>query len=102
MKPVPKKEKAVSFGKKLSFNPQMWHVMDVQKYGDSVIITEVCKATTQCPDILMRTLIQKGGEIIHTSMIVMPRVNIWQQKDNNGNDYVEFTLNSTSNLKRGY
>ena len=81
------KPKPVSMGKEITPN-DMWKTMSIKQFGATYVITEVCNA---CIHSLVRTITEKAGEVIHTSMTVVPNFTVKDAKNNNGDAIVVFT-----------
>jgi len=85
--PKEEKPKAVTLGKELTPN-DMWKTMSIKQFGTTYVITEACNA---CTHSLVRTITERAGEPIHTSMTVVPNFTIKDAKNNAGDAIVVFT-----------
>ena len=81
------KPKPATMGKEITPN-DMWKTMSIKQFGATYVITEACNA---CTHSLVRTVTEKAGEVIHTSMTVVPNFTIKDAKNHEGNDIVVFT-----------
>ena len=85
-KPAPVKF-TVTLGKEVTPN-EIWKTMSIKQFGTTHVITEVCNA---CTHSLVRTITQKAGEVVHTSMTLVPNFTVKDAKNSNGDDIVVFT-----------
>ena len=86
-KKIEEKPKAVTLGKELTPN-NMWKTMSIKQFGVTYVITEACNA---CTHSLVRTVTEKAGEVIHTSMTVIPNFTVKDIKNHDGDAIVVFT-----------
>lgn len=69
----------------------MWKVMSIRQFGTTYVITEATNAGIHS---LVRTVTEKAGEVIHTSMTVVSNFAVKEMKDADKNDIVVFTRGS--------
>lgn len=81
------KNGSVSIGTELTPNA-MWQTMSIQNFGTTFVITQATNAGIHS---LVRTVTQKAGEVIHTSMTVVPNYCVKEVTDAKKNVKVVFT-----------
>ena len=87
VKPDKAKNGSVSVGTELTPN-DMWQTMSIQTFGITTVITQATNAGIHS---LVRTVTQKAGEVIHTSMTVVPNYGVKEVTDAKKNVKVVFT-----------
>ena len=67
---------------------EIWKTMSIKKYADTFIVTEVCQAGLHT---IVRTIVQRNGEITGTDILLVPNFGIKETKTADDENIVVFT-----------